>query len=97
MNPHRKNEFFIALANNTVHIRASAVCEEDVVDILSKYESLTVISSEVVSSSKQVSKQRGIAGMQSSSRKQFLKQIAMNAAGGAASALVSAVIGCNVM
>jgi hypothetical protein len=97
MNPHRRNEFFVALANNTVHIRASAVCVEDVVDVLSRYDELTVISSEVVPSSRQVSTQRGIAGLRNSSRREFLRQIATSAIGGITAAVVSAVVGCSVM
>lgn len=97
MNPHRQNEYFIALADGRVHIRASAICEADVVHILSAYDQLEVISSDVSSFSHHVTSQPAIP--QRARKRAFLQGLAQNVGGGIASAIVSTVLtaSCSVI
>lgn len=96
LNPHRKNEYFAVLANGQVHIRASAFCEQDIVQVLSHYPHIEVISSEVTKYSQTVSSTVGVP--KKARRSEFLKGIATSVAGGVASAAFTAVFGaCTVM
>ncbi len=96
MNPHRENEFFIALTNGKVHIQASAVCEADVVDVLSAYDELEIITSDV-SNFTHVTAAPKIP--QKARKRAFLQGIAKAAAGGTANAIVTAILtaACTVM
>ena len=97
MNPHRKNEFFVALADGKVHIRASAICEEDIVKVLSDYSELQVISSEVSNFSHKVTVDSGVP--QQYRKRQFLQGIANSVVGGGTNALVTPALTamCTVM
>ncbi|KAF3393899.1 hypothetical protein F1880_005227 [Penicillium rolfsii] len=80
LNPYRANEFFVALADGIVHIRASALVEKHVLDVLDQYPNLTVVTSDVIKYSRTLS---GDQGLPTKSRtKDFLKFIATNVAGG---------------
>ncbi|KAJ9609645.1 hypothetical protein H2200_005973 [Cladophialophora chaetospira] len=97
MKPHRENEYFIALADGRVHIRASAICEADVVHILSTYDQLEVISSEVSNFSHRVVSQPSIP--QRARKREFLNGLVQNVGGGIVSAIVTTVLtaSCCVM
>ncbi|KAK7972552.1 hypothetical protein PG988_006686 [Apiospora saccharicola] len=96
MNPYRGNEYFVVLANVEVHIRASAIVERDVVNVLEAYPNMEVISSTLVTRDTTVGTQVGLP--KQARRREFLRGIATSVAGGAASALVTAAFGaCNVM
>ncbi|CZS77645.1 unnamed protein product [Fusarium graminearum] len=74
MNPNRKNEFFLALADNTIHVQASAICEADIVDVLSAYEELEIITSHVSNFSHNLTEKPKLP--QSARKGAFLKGIA---------------------
>lgn len=95
LNPYRANEFFVALADGIVHIWASALVEKHLLNILGQYPNLTVVTSDVIRSSRNVS---GDQGLPSKSRtKDFMKFIAKNVAGGVISSAVAATFSCSVM
>lgn len=95
LNPYRANEFFVALADGIVHIRASALVEKHVLDVLAQYPGLTVVTSDVIRYNRTVS---GDQGLPTKSRtKEFLKFVAKNAAGGVISSAVAATFSCTVM
>ena len=97
MNPHRQNEFFVALTNSKVHIRASAICEADVVDVLSAYEELEIVTSDVSNFTHHVTAAPQLP--QRARKRAFLKEIAKSVAGSTAGAIVTAVLiaSCTVM
>ncbi|KAJ5678995.1 hypothetical protein N7462_007239 [Penicillium macrosclerotiorum] len=93
LNPYRANEFFVALADGIVHIRASALVESHVLGILEQYPNLTVVTSDIVKHSQHSS--QGFPPK--SRRKEFVKFIAKNVAGGVISSAVAATFSCTVM
>ncbi|CAI7654582.1 unnamed protein product [Penicillium manginii] len=96
LNPYRSNEFFIALADGVVHIRASALAERDVLNILSDYPSIQVITSSVTKSSKSLSAKLGLGS--SARTKEFTKFMAKQVASGVVSTAIAATFsGCTVM
>ncbi|CAI7572260.1 unnamed protein product [Penicillium pancosmium] len=95
LNPYRSNEFFIALADGVVHIRASALAERHVLDILSDYSSIQVITSNVTKSSQSLSSKLGLSS--STRTKEFTKFIAKEVAGGIISTAIAATFSCTVM
>ncbi|KAJ5911479.1 uncharacterized protein N7473_000782 [Penicillium subrubescens] len=95
LNPYRANEFFVALADGIVHIRASALVEKHVLDILGQYPNLTVVTSDVIKCSRSVSGDQGLPTKYRT--KDFMKFIAKNVAGGVISSAVAATFSCTVM
>lgn len=95
LNPYRANEFFVALADGIVHIRASALVEKHVLDVLAQYPRLTVVTSDVIRHNRTVSNDQGLPT--TSRTKEFLKFVAKNAAGGVISSAVAATFSCSVM
>ncbi|KPI40290.1 uncharacterized protein AB675_7587 [Cyphellophora attinorum] len=97
LNPYRRNEFFVALANNQVHIRASALCEAHVVEVLSDYPQLDVITTELSNFSNNVAPTPQIP--QTHRRKEYLQGIAKAAGGGVGTAVATTAMTmmCEVM
>lgn len=96
MNPYRGNEYFVVLANQEVHIRASAVVERDVVKVLEAYPSLEVISSTVVKRNTTISTSVGLP--KQTRRSEFLQGITRSVASAATTAILTAAFGaCTVM
>lgn len=95
LNRYRGNEFFVALADGIVHIRASALVEKHVLDILAQYPSLTVVTSDVIRYNRTVSGDQGLPAK--SRTKGFLKSMAKDVAGGVISSAVAATFSCTVM
>lgn len=78
-----------------MHIRASALVEKHVLDILGQCPNLTVVASDVIKYSRSVS---GDQGLPTKSRtKDFMRFIAKNVAGGVISSAVAATFSCTVM
>jgi hypothetical protein len=79
-----------------VHIRASALAERDVLNILSDYPSIQVITSSVTKSSKSLSAKLGLGS--SARTKEFTKFMAKQVASGVVSTAIAATFsGCTVM
>ncbi|QPC67742.1 hypothetical protein HYE67_009973 [Fusarium culmorum] len=97
MNPNRKNEFFLALADNTIHVRASAICEADIVDMLSAYEELEIITSHVSNFSHNLTEKPKLP--QSARKGAFLKGIATSVGKGVLTSIVTTALtaSCSVM
>jgi hypothetical protein len=96
MNPYRRDEYFVVLANGQVHIKASAVLERDVETILGDYPNLEVITSTVVRRNTEVSSTSGLPPQ--ARRKEFLKAIGASVGNGIVGAGISAIFGaCTVM
>ncbi len=96
MIPHRANKFFIALAQDVVIIRASAICEDDVTRMLSDYPDIKVITSDLVKPDKRVSRLRGIFGMSNNNKSDVLQQLAASAGGRIIASAVSIAFSCTV-
>ncbi|EKJ79250.1 hypothetical protein FPSE_00561 [Fusarium pseudograminearum CS3096] len=97
MNPNRKNEFFLALADNTIHVQASAICEADIVDVLSAYEELEIITSHVSNFSHNLTEKPKLP--QSARKGAFLKGIATSVGKGVLTSIVTTALtaSCSVM
>ena len=74
MTQYRGDEYFVVLANQEVHVRASAVVERDVVEVLEAYLKLEVISSIVVKRDTTISTNVGLP--KQARRSEFLQGIA---------------------
>ncbi|OOQ84805.1 hypothetical protein PEBR_28936 [Penicillium brasilianum] len=95
LNPYRANEFFVALADGIVHIRASALVEKHVLDVLAQYPNLMVVTSDVIKYTRTISGDQGF--LTKSRTKDVVKFIAKNVAGGVISSAVAATFSCTVM
>ncbi|KAK0619633.1 hypothetical protein B0T14DRAFT_566463 [Immersiella caudata] len=96
MNPYRRDEYFVVLANSQVHIKASAVLERHVETVLADYPSLEVITSTVVKRNTEVSSTSGLPPQ--ARRKEFLRAIGASVGNGIVGAGISAIFGaCTVM
>jgi hypothetical protein len=100
LNPHRKNEYFLALAEGTVHIRASSIRRDDIEKILqdSGIKVVSSSSSEVARPAEPPVRDRDIERIPAAARSRgFLRELAASAGGGIIAGIVMAVVSCTVM
>jgi len=96
LNPYRRNEFFIALADGIVHIRASALAERHVLDVLRDYSNIQVKTSSVTRRKQSLASKLGFSSSQDET-KEFTKFIMKEVAGGIISTAIAATFSCTVM
>lgn len=96
LNPYRRNEFFIALADGIVHIRASALAERHVLDVLRDYSNIQVRTSSVTRRKQSLASKLGFSSSQDET-KEFTKFIMKEVAGGIISTAIAATFSCTVM
>ncbi|OQE27490.1 hypothetical protein PENSTE_c004G00073 [Penicillium steckii] len=96
LNPYRRNEFFIALADGIVHIRASALAEKHVLNVLRDYSNIQVKTSSVTHRKQSLASRLGFSSSRDET-KEFTQFIMKEVAGGIISTAIAATFSCTVM